>query len=283
MILSRVCDWISDNRDRINLCMIKMTCLILTVLAIYGYLDSVSKFATLLNLHIIALALLLLVVTLLGYSVYLYKMMTDSSSDATLLNYLYMVMAVKNQVRCCILFCCIILEAFSLMNNNSYIFLRNGKMFFTIDGTWTVATIACITLLKDRSPESYLEMSQKGFVLKTVVGIQSFLAFSVFFFASMKCGIVEIECRAEHYLKVMLPVAIAAMLILLKLGGRRVAGEMSKIVTKMRGMIRLTNDVTPEVDAGHIGINVQSSKSHGINFDDLNQVSKPNQQQCSYS
>ena len=272
MILSRVCDWISDNRDRINLCMIKMTCLILTVLAIYGYLDSVSKFATLLNLHIIAMALLLLVVTLLGYSVYLYKMMTDSSSDATLLNYLYMVMAVKNQARCCILFCCIILEAFSLMNNNSYIVLRNGKMFFTVDAAWTVATIACITLLKDRSPESYLEMSQKHFVLKTVVGIQGFLSFSVFFSAVMKCGIAEIKCKAEHYVKVMSPVAIAALLILLKLGGRRVVGEMRKIVSKMRGMIRLTNDVTPEVDAGQIRINVQSSKSQGINIDDLNQV-----------
>ena len=65
-MMSKLGDWISDNRDQINLFMIKILGTILTALAIIGYLVSVSKFDHLLNIHIVVLAFILLIMTLTG-------------------------------------------------------------------------------------------------------------------------------------------------------------------------------------------------------------------------
>ena len=101
---SKVRDYISDNMDQINLIVIKVSGTILTALAVIGYLDSVSKFDQIIKVHNILVAFILLMITLMGYSVYVYTMMTDIAGDATLLNYLYMVLAITNQVRTSFLF-----------------------------------------------------------------------------------------------------------------------------------------------------------------------------------
>ena len=102
---SKVRDYISDNMDQINLIVIKVSGTILTALAVIGYLDSVSKFDQLIKIHNILVAIILLMITLTGYSVYVYTMITDKAGDATLLNYLYMILAITNQVRTSFLPC----------------------------------------------------------------------------------------------------------------------------------------------------------------------------------
>ena len=82
-------EWITEHQDGINLFLIKLTGTALTVLTTFGYLDAVSNWSWLLNIHIIVFAIILLMINLLGYSVYLIKMKRDSASDATLLNHLY--------------------------------------------------------------------------------------------------------------------------------------------------------------------------------------------------
>ena len=63
----------SEHQDGINLWLMKISGSLLTTLAILGYLDAVSEWETLLNIHIIVLSIILLVINLLGYSVYLIK------------------------------------------------------------------------------------------------------------------------------------------------------------------------------------------------------------------
>ena len=109
-MMSKVGDWISDNSDQINLFMIKIFGTILTAFATIGYWVSVSKFDHLLNINIMVVAFILLMVTLTGYSVYVYKMMTDITGDATLLNYLYMVLAITNQITIFLTFCLVVFE-----------------------------------------------------------------------------------------------------------------------------------------------------------------------------
>ena len=103
-------DWLSDNRDQINLYMVKILGTILTALAIIGYLDSVSKFDHHLTIHHLVVAFIFLMITLTGYSVYIYAMMTDITGDATLLNYLYLVLAITNQVRTFLIFFLVVFE-----------------------------------------------------------------------------------------------------------------------------------------------------------------------------
>ena len=110
MVMSKLGDWIRDNMDKIELIMIKILGTVLTALAIIGYLYSVSKFDNNLNIHNLVLATILLMISLTGYSVYVYTMMTDNAGDATLLNYLYMVLAITNKVKSLVVFYWIVLE-----------------------------------------------------------------------------------------------------------------------------------------------------------------------------
>ena len=71
---SEIGHWISEKIDEINLFMIKLLGTILTVLAVIGYLESVSKFEHLLDIHIIVVAILFLVITMTGFSVYVYRL-----------------------------------------------------------------------------------------------------------------------------------------------------------------------------------------------------------------
>ena len=105
---------IMEHQDTIIFIIIKMTGTILTALTICGYLDSVSHWGWLLNTHIILFAIILLTVSLLGYSVYLIKMKRDSSSDATLLNHLYTVMAIINQASSILMFTLTIFDVLNL-------------------------------------------------------------------------------------------------------------------------------------------------------------------------
>ena len=159
--MSKVGDWIRVKRDQINIFMIQILGTILTALATIGYLVSVSKYDHLLNIHIMVVAFILLIVTLTGYSVYVYKMMTDIAGDATLLNHLYMILAMTSQIRASLTFCSVVFETISLKEDNFYkIFVIECTIFILILTAWTVTSITCTTLLKSRSPESYMKLSQ---------------------------------------------------------------------------------------------------------------------------
>ena len=71
---SEIGHWISEKIDEINLFMIKLLGTILTVLTVIGYLESVSRFDHLLDIHIIVVAILFLVITMTGFSVYVYRL-----------------------------------------------------------------------------------------------------------------------------------------------------------------------------------------------------------------
>ena len=71
---SEIGHWISEKIDEINLFMIKLLGTILTVLAVIGYLESVSRFDHLLDIHIIVVAILFLIITMTGFSVYVYRL-----------------------------------------------------------------------------------------------------------------------------------------------------------------------------------------------------------------
>ena len=91
-----------DQRD-VDLLVIKACCIILTILAVCGYLDAVSEIEQLFNVHIMSAALILLSITTLSFFVFHVRVRTDNSSDATLFNNVLAVTAITSEILSCFL------------------------------------------------------------------------------------------------------------------------------------------------------------------------------------
>ena len=242
-MLSQVGDWISEHGDQINLLTIKISGTLLTALTVIGYVDSVSKFDDLLSIHIIVVSTILLVITLLGYSVYVYAVMTDNTGDATLLNYLYMVLAITKQIRALQIFYLVIAETLSMTENSSYFIVRNCVVFFNAWMIWTIASIACITLLKNKRPESYLELSQMSVkVVMKICVTQLILTSSVYF----PRYLFE-DTNTSRPNVIMIPVLLASFCILLKVSEDNY-GFVKKGKKAIRRILRINNAVSPGSD-----------------------------------
>ena len=244
--MPKVGDWIRDNRDKINLFIIKILGTILTALAIIGYLVSVSKFDHFLNIHIMIVAFLLLIVTLTGYSVYVYRMMTDIAGDATLLNYLYMILAITSQMGSFLIFCQVVFETIFPEEDNFYkIITMECTILIRMLTMWTVTSIACTTLLKNRSPELYMNLSQKNpKVVIIIFGINLFCTITLFL---SRFQIKNSEGGMGHIGKIMLPFPLASFCILLKVNEDEY-GIAKRVMRKLGKMSRRSNSVTPEID-----------------------------------
>ena len=245
---SKVRDFISDNRDQINLIVIKVPGTILTVLAIIGYLDSVSKFDQLIKIHNILVAFILLMITLTGYSVYVYTMMTDIAGDATLLNYLYMVLAITNQVRTLLLFYMMVCLQMSPKQDNFYKTLGTDCIFFVT--IWTISTILSIAvtaLLKNKSPKFYMDMSQKNPKVVMIICGMNLIVTIVTFLSGFQFK--HFEEKRKHYEKVLFPFALVVFCILLKVTVDEY-GIAKRVKKRIRKVLRKSNSVTPEIDGG---------------------------------
>ena len=245
---SKVRDFISDNRDQINLIVIKVSGTILTAIAVIGYLDSVSKFDLLVKIHNILVAVMLLMITLTGYSVYVYTMMTDIAGDATLLNYLYMILAITNKVRTSFLFYWVVHETLYPKQNDFYKVIGiDCTIFISISVVWTVSSIACTTLLKKKSPESYMDLSQKNPKVVMIIFGTNLIFTIIVFFSAFQAQ--DFEKRREHVQKRMVPIALAAFCILFKVNEdeygivRRVRMSLGKMLEMMSR--KGNNSVTP--------------------------------------
>ena len=260
---SKVRDFISDNRDQINLIVIKVSGTILTAVAVIGYLDSVSKVEQLIKIHNILVAFILLMITLMGYSVYVYTMMTDIAGDATLLNYLYMIMAITNQVRTSFLFYWVVCETLYPKQNDFYKVIGiNCTMFISISVVWTVTSIACTTLLKKKSPESYMDLSQKNpQVVMTIFGINLIFTIIVFF---SDFQIQDFEKRREHVEKRMVPIALVAFCILFKVNEdeygivRRLKMSLGKMLETMSRKGNNAVTPAPQDNGGEVMVEIRT-------------------------
>ena len=260
--------WLSDNRDQVNFFMVKILGTILTALAIIGYLDSVSKLDDHLTIHHLVVAFILLMITLLGYSVYVYTMMTDIAGDATLLNYLYLVFAITNQVRTSLLFYMAVFETISPKQDNFYKTLGTDCTFFVI--IWNVfaaLSIAFTTLLKNKSPKFYMDLSQKNpkvvmitFGMNLLLTIMTFLSGFQF---------KHFEDKRNHYEKVFFPFSLVIFCILSKVTVDEY-GIVKRVKKRLGKMLRKSNSVTPEIDGGMLE-----------NGTGLDSIGEPNQV-CAY-
>merc|ERR1711971_423693 len=136
-VLTQTMIVIFDKRD-FDLLIIKAFCIILTILAIWGYLDAVSEIEHLFNVHIMSLALILLAITTLGFCVFHVKLRTDNSSDATLFNHFLAVMALASETRACLLVILISDQVWTWLGPSSSQVIKFIMMILTLVGVFNI-------------------------------------------------------------------------------------------------------------------------------------------------
>ena len=197
-------------------------------------------------------------------------MMTDIAGDATLLNYLYMVLAISSQISASLLFCSVVFETISLKEDNFYKIIGvECTIFFTMLTVWTISSIACTTLIKYRSPEYYMNLSQKNPRVVVIIFSINLLSTITIFFSGFQ--IKYLEERSDHYGKIMSPFSIVSFCILLKVNEDEY-GIAKRVMRKLGKMTKRSNYVIPKIDGGEgmvenctVPVNIEdNSQAHQV-------------------
>ena len=242
----KMLEWITEHQDGINLFLIKLTGTALTLLTIIGYLDAVSSWSWLLNIHIIVFAIILLMINLLGYSVYLIKMKRDSASDATLLNHLYTGMAIINQVNSTVMFIITLGDILVPIDSDIYIIIIEFALKFLIFlSIGNLVAVTGATLFKHLSPAGYLGVSQNRQIIMIIFVSKIFITLSTFLLSVWMCD-RDISCVGVSQKKVWAPLGLICFLVLFKIADDNYKITM-KMKVKLRKVLRTNNSVSPEV------------------------------------
>ena len=235
-----------EHQDRINLFLIKLTGTALTTLTIFGYLDVVSNWDWLLKIHIFVSAIILLIVNLLGYSVYLIKMKRDSASDATLLNHLYTGMAIINQVNSTVMFIITLGDILVPIVSDIYIIMIEFALKFLIFlSIGNLVAVTGATLFKHLSPAGYLRVSQNSQIIMIIFVSKICLTLCTFLLTVWICD-RDITCVGFSQKKIWAPLGFICFLVLFKIADDNYKITM-KMKMKLRKVLRTNNSVSPLV------------------------------------
>ena len=235
---------IVEHQDGINLILIKITGTALTALTIVGYLDAVSNWGWLLNIHIVLFSVVLLMINLLGYSVYLIKMKRDSASDATLLNHLYTGLSIINQANSTLMFALTLGDVLVLSDSVVFVIEFTFK-FLTSVSIWNLVTVTGATLFKHLSPAGYLRVSQNKRVIRIIMAAKVSVSLLSFLLAVWQCE-SDLSCVGVWSRVMWSPLGVICFLVLFK-----IADDNYKFTTKMKlnmkKVLRRNNSVSPQV------------------------------------
>ena len=159
-------------KSEIDLLVVRVLGVILTTLTFCGYMVAMSKMDSDLNVHIMALALILLAITILGYSVFHVKVMTDNSSDATLFNLFSTIWAFSSEARSCLLVCLISNEVYSWMKPTTVTIILFAMLFITLICLFNIVGLTCCSVIKQLSPSLYLRTSQSWVSTKIILAVE---------------------------------------------------------------------------------------------------------------
>ena len=239
-------EFIMETQDGINLFLIKLTGTALTVLTIFGYLDAVSNWGWLLNIHIIVFAIILLMINLLGYSVYLIKMKRDSASDATLLNHLYTGMAIINQVNSTVMFIITLGDILVPSDSDIYVIINEFALKFLIFlSIGNLVAVTGATLFKHLSPAGYLSVSQNRQIIMIIFVSKICITLCTFLLSVWICD-RDISCVGVLQMKIWHPLGFICFFVLFKIADDNYKITM-KMKMKLRKVLRTNNSVSPLV------------------------------------
>ena len=186
----------------------------LTMLTLCGYFSAVSMIESYLNGHIMAFAVILLAITILGYLVFHVKVKTDSSSDATLFNLFSTILAFTSEVRSCLLVFLISNELYSWLHQTVPTIILFLMLLITLIGVFNIVGVTCCSIIKQRSPTLYLRMSQSWISAKIILAVE--IIASVLTIVSVVLGCEgDIPCAKTFLSNSMMNLALASFGILM--------------------------------------------------------------------
>ena len=180
-------------------------------------------------------------------------MMTDIAGDATLLNHLFMVFAFANQIRNPLLFSLVIVEALSLKQTDYYCVAINCTHFVKLFLTWTTFSIALVTLLKNKRPQSYADLSEKNLKAVLTICLTNLIFTLTVFFTGFQIN--NFESKKVHVMRIMGPVTLITFCILLNIIEennkilKTVEKRLKEVLNRISGKV---NSVNPDIEVTQV-------------------------------
>ena len=241
--------WLSDTQDNFDLLIIKALSAALTTLTFFGYLVAVSKIDSFLNGHIMAFAIILLAITILGYSVFHVKVMTDISSDATLFSLFATIMAYSSEARSCVIVFLISNELYSWMNQTTITIILFVMLFITLICLFNIVGLTCCSVIKQLSPSLYLRMSQ-SWISATVIFAVEIVASVLTILTVVRNCEGDIPCVKGFLSDSIMNVALASAGILMIM--TECALQFRKGLTKFQNIFRNNNTSPIEIESNSV-------------------------------
>ena len=176
-----------DLRDEVNYYIFKILFVILNTLVVLGFIDSLHQFENAYKIFFILCSCVVLIINVAGFSVFEIKMLTDKTSDASLLNHLFTMMSIIDQIRSILMFILIVIETYfeesESLEENIYL----AKLFWTLLSVVNLAAITASSWIKQKNPTKYFNLSQSKICTWSIMAGQIVVSATIFGLLSIKC------------------------------------------------------------------------------------------------
>ena len=176
-----------DLKDKLNYLILKFLFVLLNTMAFLGFLDSLRPFENVCNILVILFSSIVLIINVAGFSVFEIKMMTDKTSDVSLLNHLYTMMSIIDQIRSILMFILIIIgtyfEEYESLKVNIYL----SKLFFTLLSIGNMVALTVSSWVKQKSPTKYFHLTQSKVRTWSMLAGQVMTCVLIFGLLSVRC------------------------------------------------------------------------------------------------
>ena len=197
-----------------------------------------------LTFFIITTSLILLLICVLGFSIYHVVMIKGDLTMNSLLNHLYLIMAVVVQFRSCSKFSSILIKVFSLENWRFDCGLRILNHSLTMIGITNIFALTGAHFIKHKSQAKYLEISVNRRLVKRLVLTELCLAAVLITVKMSFCSLCDNICYSSSTSLFIIPVLVC-LLVILKIADCKYFGLLDKCMTSIRNW---KNKMTSQVD-----------------------------------
>ena len=176
-----------DLKDKLNYLIMKFLFVLLNILAIFGFLDSLRPFEKVCNVLVILFSSIVLIINVVGFSVFETKMMTDKTSDMSLLNHLYTMMSIIGQIRSILMFILVIISTYFEEYESLKVNIYLSKLFFTLLSIGNMVALTASSWVKQKNPTKYFHLSQSKVWTWSMLAGQIMTCVIIFGLLSTRC------------------------------------------------------------------------------------------------
>ena len=227
-----------DLRDKVNYFIMKFLFVLLNAMAILGLLDSLRQFERVCKILVVLCSCVVLIINVAGFSVYEIKMLTDKTSDASLLNHLYTMMAVIDQIRSILMFILVIIGTYFEESESLKVNLYLAKLYWTLLSLVNLVAITAASWNKQKDPTKYFYLSQSKTFTWSILAGQILACATIFGVLSIKCfGEEGYICTENGLAKMGGIVCVFCLIILIRITAENYCITQVKILQYLKSKV----------------------------------------------